>query len=143
MIAERMLQQLGVSPDELMPVIENIRDDGYKLLRSYHHGDKVATKRNVGETFLHTTVVQESDYFNGKLIGELDLKRFEVVVKTLRRGDIRGDHPDEEMLLQAGDTLVLEGQAGDFKAVETYLRSGGKVSKTNPTDSKKTQDSPS
>lgn len=137
MIAERMLQRLGVSPDELMPVIENIRNDGYKILRSYYHGDKVASKSTVREAFLHTFVVQESDYANGKAIGELDLQRLNVEVKTLRRGEIRGDHPDAEMLLQAGDTLVLEGRAGEFKTVEARLRGGWKVSKGSQSDSKK------
>lgn len=141
MIAERMLQQLGVSPDELMPVIENIRNDGYKILRSYHHGDKVATKAHAGETFLHTFVVRESDYANGRNIGELDLQRFDVEIKTLKRGEIRGDYPDAGMMLQAGDTLVLEGKAGHFKAAEGRLRSGGKTPKNNPADSKKLADS--
>lgn len=132
MIAERMLQQLGVSPDELMPVIDNIRNDGYKILRSYYHGDKVASKRDIGETFLHTYVVQESDYANGKSIGKLDLQqRFGVVIKTLKRGDIRGDYPDAEMLLQAGDTLVLEGKAGHFNTVESRLKAGGKIPKNS------------
>jgi CPA2 family monovalent cation:H+ antiporter-2 len=129
MIAENMLQQLGMSPDELLPLIEGIRSDGYKSLRSYYHGDKIKPTRIVGETFLHTFVLQPTDSANGKLISELDLERHGFSIKSLRRGDIRGDNPDTTMRLQAGDKLVLEGKADDFRKAENVLRVGGKISK--------------
>jgi CPA2 family monovalent cation:H+ antiporter-2 len=129
MVAERMLQQLGTSPDELSSVIEGIRSNGYKSLRSYYHGDKVKSAKDVGETFLRTFTLQEQDYANGKALGELNMQRFGISVKTLRRGEIRGDHPDLSVYLQAGDKLVLEGKVDRFREVENLLRNGGKAAK--------------
>ncbi len=131
-IAEHMLQQLGMASDELLPVVESIRRDGYKVLRSYYHGDSVKSARATGETFLHTFILQAKDYANGKQIGELELERFGISIKTLRRGDIRGDHPDASMRLQAGDKLVLEGKADRFGAAENLLRNGTKAAKNQP-----------
>lgn len=142
MVAERMLQQLGMTPDELLPVIENIRSDGYKSLRSYYHGDKAKSTKDTGEAFLRTFILQDKDYANGKAIGELNMMRFGISVKTLRRGDIRGDHPDMSTRLQAGDKLVLEGKVDRFREVENLLRSGGKAAKNNPSMLKEAEDNP-
>jgi CPA2 family monovalent cation:H+ antiporter-2 len=130
MIAENMLQQLGMSSDELLPLIEGIRSDGYKSLRSYYHGDKVKPTRTVGESFLHTFILLPTDFANGKLISELRLERYGFSIKSLRRGEIRGDNPDVTMRLQAGDKLVLEGGVDDFRKAENALRIGSKISKT-------------
>lgn len=130
MVAERMLQQLGAAPDELLEVTAHIRQDNYKFLRSYYHGDKAKTLQNRSETFLHTFTLNSGNYACDKAISELRLDRFKVSIKTLRRGDIRGDHPDQDMILQAGDILVLEGQADHFGEVENVLRNGGKTAKS-------------
>lgn len=132
MVAERMLQQLGAPPEELLAITADIRRDNYKVLRSYYHGDKAKTLQGRSETFLHTVILQAGDYACEKTIAELHLQRHGVSIKTLRRGDIRGDLPDPDMRLQVGDTLILEGEADHFRVVESILRTGGKISKNNP-----------
>lgn len=129
MVAETMLHKLGTKSEELLEVIASMRQDNYKLLRSYYHGDKARTLQDRGENFLHTFILHEGNYACGKAIAELNLDRLGVSIKTLRRGDIRGDQPDPEMRLQAEDTLVLEGQADNFKTAENLLRNGSKGSK--------------
>ncbi len=130
MVAEHMLQQLGAAPEELLEVTANIRQDNYKALRSYYHGDKAKTLQNRSETFLHTFTLNSGNYACDKAIAELRLDRFKVSIKTLRRGDIRGDHPALDMILLAGDVLVLEGQAGHFREAENVLRNGSKTAKS-------------
>ncbi len=132
MVAERMLQQLGAPPEELLAITADIRRDNYKVLRSYYHGDKAKTLQGRSETFLHTVILQAGDYACEKTIAELHLQRHGVSIKTLRRGDIRGDLPDPDMRLQVGDTLILEGEADHFRVVESILRTGGKINKNNP-----------
>lgn len=61
-IAENMLQQLGMSADELLPLIEGIRRDGYKSLRSYYHGDKVKPTRDMGRVFPALRIVAASRF---------------------------------------------------------------------------------
>lgn len=131
MITQRMLEQLGFSPNEVIEVTEKIRGDSYRALRSYYHGDK-EQQGQTGESFLHSYILEGSDYAVGKPISELQLGRFNVNIKTLRRGEIRGDQPSTEMLLQSGDVLVLEGMNMEcFKEGENTLKTGGKKTKTS------------
>lgn len=133
MITQRIVEQLGFSPDEVFQMTEKIRRDSYRALHSYYHGERDNTLQ-VGqktEAFLHTVRLREGDYATGKRIAALELERFAVCIKALRRGDIRGEEPSADISLQADDVLVLEGAKAEcFREVETILRTGGKQAKT-------------
>ncbi|OQX11460.1 MAG: potassium transporter Kef [Thiothrix lacustris] len=132
MITQRIVEQLGFSPDEVFQMTEKTRRDSYRALHSYYHGERDKTLQ-VGqktEAFLHTFRLQEGDYATGKRIAALELERFSVSIKALRRGDIRGEEPSADISLQVGDVLVLEGRKAEcFREVETVLRTGGKLAK--------------
>lgn len=134
MITQRILEQLGFSPNEVFQTTEKIRgDDGYRSMLSYYHGEQQKTVDKHGDTFLQSFTLEENDYANGKNIAELGLERFGVTIKALRRGDIRGEQPAADMMLQSGDVLVLEGQKRDiFKTIENVLKTGGKNAKLSP-----------
>ena len=132
MITHRMLEQLGVSPNEVFQVIEKIRGDSYRSLRSYFHGENDKISQNRLESFLHTFTVHADDDAMGRSIAELELERFGISVRALRRGDIRGDHPSPEMRLRAGDILVLESDTDKFQNVINVLKNGGKSTKSAP-----------
>ncbi len=133
MITQRIVEQLGFSPDEVFQMTEKIRGDSYRALHSYYHGERDNTLQ-VGkktEAFLHTVRLREGDYATGKRIAALELERFAVCIKALRRGDIRGEEPSADISLQADDVLVLEGgKAECFREVENILRTGGKLART-------------
>jgi CPA2 family monovalent cation:H+ antiporter-2 len=132
MITQRIVEQLGFSPDEVFEMTEKIRRDSYRALHSYYHGAQDKPEQsNKAATFLHTFTLHEHDYSVGKRISALGLERFTVHIKALRRGEIRGEQPSPEIFLQSGDVLVLEsGKADGFKDVENVLRTGGKLAKT-------------
>ncbi|WGZ92399.1 MAG: cation:proton antiporter [Candidatus Thiothrix putei] len=134
MITQRIVEQLGFSPDEVFQMTEKIRRDSYRSLHSYYHGDqdKPMSSGKVAEAFLHTFTLQMTDYAVGKRIEELELKRFAVNIKALRRGDIRGEEPSATIFLQTGDVLVLEGTKAEcFREVENLLKTGGKLAKNS------------
>lgn len=130
MITQRILEQLGFSPDEVFRTTEKIRGDSYRSLRSYYHGEQAKTLpgKSHREAFLHTFTLQAGDDAVGKHLAELPLERFAVGIKALRRGEIRGEQPAPEIRLQVGDVLVLESRkTDDFREVENLLRTGGKI----------------
>lgn len=134
MITQRIVEQLGFSPDEVFQMTEKIRRDSYRALQSYYHGgrDTVPQMGKQTEVFLHTLRLQDDDYATGKRIAALGLERFAVSIKALRRGDIRGEEPSADILLQADDVLVLEaGKAECFRDVEVVLRTGGRLAKAS------------
>lgn len=130
MITQRILEQLGFSPDEVFRTTEKIRGDSYRSLRSYYHGEQAKTLpgKSHREAFLHTFTLQAGDDAVGKHLAEMPLERFAVGIKALRRGEIRGEQPAPEIRLQVGDVLVLESRkTDDFREVENLLRTGGKI----------------
>ena len=132
MITHRMLEQLGVSQNEVFQMLEKSRGDGYSALRNYYHGEKDKLIGKRGEAFLHTFTLQAENYATGKQILELELALFDVSVRALRRGDIRGEYPSMEVVLRAGDTLILESSEDTFIEVEELLKSGRKLAKNSP-----------
>ncbi len=132
MITQRIVEQLGFSPDEVFLMTEKSRRDSYRSLHSYYHGDQDKPQQGNKSAFLHTFTLQEQDFGVGKRISELGLERFAVNIKALRRGDIRGEQPSPEILLEKGDVLVLEGGKADcFRDVENTLKTGGKPVKAS------------
>ncbi len=122
MIARRVLEKLSLSGDEVSEVMERIRGDGYHVLKSFFHGEEYKPGKSVTETFLHTVVLQENDYAIGMKIADLHLGKLGVELKSLRRGEIRGDQPSADMVLQVADKLVLEGKKDRFAAADKRLR---------------------
>ncbi|MGB0846170.1 MAG: cation:proton antiporter, partial [Thiolinea sp.] len=119
MITERVLLQLGLPTEEISEVTERIRNDGYQSLKTYFHGNKTKTEaRTLDESFLHTIVLQEGDPAVGKRINDLNLESMGFSLKSLKRGGIRGDAPEPEMILRQDDTLVLESKDKNFQMVQ-------------------------
>jgi CPA2 family monovalent cation:H+ antiporter-2 len=123
-VAERVLEELGLPAEEISEVVDRIRADGYRSLKSYFHGtqlEKSNGARNIDESFLRTVVLQESDRAVGKTIGELKLETAGVFLRSVKRGEIRGDSPSPSMRLMADDRLVLESKSKNFQTAEKRL----------------------
>ena len=131
MMTERILGRIGLSANEILQLTEKIRSDGYRDLQSFFHGigTKVSTPT---QTFLYTLVLTEQDFATQKTVEQMALDRWAVSIKSIRRSGIRGENPDQNTILQAGDVLVLVGKQDHFQQAEKYLRLGSKPSrKTN------------
>jgi CPA2 family monovalent cation:H+ antiporter-2 len=57
----------------------------------------------------------------GRTLAELELMTDTLTVQAVRRGDIRGEEPSPEMVLRAGDVLVLQGPPEALAAAEERL----------------------
>jgi CPA2 family monovalent cation:H+ antiporter-2 len=60
----------------------------------------------------------------GKQLREVGLDTLNVEVNAVRRRGVRGAQPSEEMLLQAGDVLVLLGLPEALQQAEERLHKG-------------------
>lgn len=120
MVAQRVLEKLELPNEEIEEVVSRIRTEGYRQLKSFFHGTpQKATSKS--ETFLHSIVLLETDKAVGKKVADLDLERLGITLKAIKRGEIRGDQPSPEMILQAEDTLIIEGKADRFKEIEKKI----------------------
>ena len=122
MVAERVMKRLELPLEEINGAIERTRKDGYSALISYFRGESpkpgVLPNR---QSQLHTIVLKPNDRAVGMSIAELGLGSLKLTVKSLRRGDIRGDHPSADMVLQAEDVLVLEGLSENLQQAQKRL----------------------
>lgn len=126
MITERVLLQLGLPETEVSEVTKRVRDEGYKSLKTYFHGEPKTEARTLDESFLHTVVLQEGDPAVGKRLLDLQLENFGYRLKSIKRGEIKGDSPEPDMILQLDDTLVLESKDKKFGQAEKILLGGGR-----------------
>jgi len=60
----------------------------------------------------------------GKRLREMGLDALGIEVNAVRRHNLRGALPSEEMLLQAGDVLVLLGLPEALQEAEVRLHKG-------------------
>ncbi len=66
----------------------------------------------------------ERDAAVGEISGEMNLAELDVEVNAVRRHNVRGSQPAEDMVMQPGDVLVLFGQPIALMAAEKRLRVG-------------------
>ena len=60
----------------------------------------------------------------GKTLDEINLAKLNVEVNAVRRHNVRGNQPAGNMIMKAGDVLVLLGQPRPLAAAKKHLREG-------------------
>jgi CPA2 family monovalent cation:H+ antiporter-2 len=68
--------------------------------------------------------LQDDSTAVGKKLGEVGLAELNVEVNAVRRRNVHGAQPSEDMLLQSGDILVLLGLPEQLTAAEELLQRG-------------------
>jgi CPA2 family monovalent cation:H+ antiporter-2 len=127
MLAGHLLHRLDVPADEVLRLTQKAREDHYRRLRGYFHGAALSDLAHLEERDpfrLHTVVLPEGCNAEGKRITDLGLDAGAVTVNALRREGIVGEQPEPELVLQAGDALVLQGPAEEIQRAEERLLAG-------------------
>ena len=126
MLASHLLVLLGIPLSRILRHVQQVRGSRYSLLRAFFRGQEpvsVAESPAFRER-LHTVTLPDGAFAVGRQLGEMRLAEAGVVVTAVRRGGIRGQQPQPEMVLQAGDILVLYGAPEDLERAERTLYSG-------------------
>jgi len=71
-----------------------------------------------------SVLLKEDSPAVGRRLGELGLAELGVEVNAVRRRNVHGAQPGEDMLLLSGDILVLLGPPEALQAAELQLRHG-------------------
>jgi CPA2 family monovalent cation:H+ antiporter-2 len=123
MLGSHALVLLGIPVGRVVRRVREARDQRYRLLRGYFHGtgDDDASIEEESHERLHSVTVEAGAAAVGRPIVELDLPKIGVEVTAVRRHGIRGAEPAPEMVLQAGDVLVLRGVADAVERAEERL----------------------
>ncbi|MGB1110723.1 MAG: monovalent cation:proton antiporter-2 (CPA2) family protein, partial [Gammaproteobacteria bacterium] len=127
-MAGQLMRMMGVAEDEIRELIHRSRDEHYKRLRGYFHGDDLddlAHLEGPDRYRLHTVPISEQSYAADKSLDDLAMpETCEVTVHAVRRGDVLGEEPDGNFVLRAGDALILQGPPESLERAERRLLRG-------------------
>ncbi|WP_435627702.1 monovalent cation:proton antiporter-2 (CPA2) family protein [Candidatus Ferrigenium straubiae] len=126
MLASQALLMAGVPLNRVIRRVQESRARRYAVfsgyLRSPQYEVGEATDR-LQQRFL-SVLLKEDSAAAGKKLREVGLDALNVDVNAVRRRGVRGAQPSEEMMLQAGDVLVLLGLPEALQQAEERLHRG-------------------
>ena len=125
MLASHALVLLGVPLNRVVKRIRLFREERYKMFKGYFRGVSDMDATNQERVRLHSVEIDKNSYARKLRLDHVDLTRFHVEVKLMRRPNMLEDiNPRPDITLAAGDVLVLLGSPQDLIAAEIYLISG-------------------
>ncbi len=126
MLASQAMLMSGVPLNRVIRRIQENRARRYSMFSSFLRAPADAvgeTTENLQPRF-HSVLLGERDAAVGKTLDEVNLAGMEVEVNSMRRHNVHGSQPAGDMVLRAGDVLVLLGQQNPLLAAEKRLREG-------------------
>jgi CPA2 family monovalent cation:H+ antiporter-2 len=126
MLASHAMLELGVPLARVLRRIRQVRSERYHLMRGFFRGmtDEPAENAEHSQPRMHSVVVGDGAYANGKLLEELMLDRLGVEVTAIRRHGIRGLRPSGDTRIIPMDVVVLLGTPESLAQAETRLLQG-------------------
>lgn len=109
MLASHALALVGVPMRRVIRVVQDQRDARYNLLRGYFHGADDDTVDDLHTARLLSVTLPAGVECVGKTLAEQALHAVGVTVVALRRASGAVSKPADDVVLGAGDTLVLAG----------------------------------
>jgi CPA2 family monovalent cation:H+ antiporter-2 len=122
-LARYLLQRLDYAEVDIEPLLDSIRRDGYRALRSTFVADE-DTHRASEQPALQTVCLDETAFAVGRRLGDLQIADTGAKVVAIRRSGIRGDEPLDDALLQTDDAIVVEGTNEQLDRARRYLVHG-------------------
>jgi CPA2 family monovalent cation:H+ antiporter-2 len=125
MLASHALALVGVPVRRVIRVVQEQRDARYGLLRGYFHGSDDDTADELGSVRLHSVTLTAGCACVGQTVAAQALHAVGVTVASVRRASGAASRPDDDVVLAAGDTLVLSGLPEPLALAEEKLLSRG------------------
>ena len=125
MLASHALALVGVPMRRVIRVVQDQREARYGLLRGYFHGADDDTVDELGNMRLHSVTLPVASGCVGQTLADQALHAVGVSVASVRRASGAVTRPDDNLVLTAGDTLVLSGLPEPLARAEEKLLSRG------------------
>lgn len=122
LIARLLLEVLDIPFGEIDDLLERERQNRYRQMQGRFRGEYERLQQA-----LHTVVIPSDSQFIGQPLGALNLDAQGIKIEALRRKGIRGEFPDEKVILQMGDVLVLKGEDQRLLEIEKQIVSGSRL----------------
>jgi CPA2 family monovalent cation:H+ antiporter-2 len=121
MLASHALLVMGVPLPRVVQRVQAVRSERYASLRGYFHGlGDIADDAEHLQVRLHSILLNDKAASIGEKCGELKLNAFGAEITAVRRGKNRIPFSPETQL-EAGDVVVVRGNAAAIELAEAYL----------------------
>ena len=126
MLASQAMLMSGVPLNRVIRRIQENRARRYSVFSGFFSvpADAVGEATESLQPRFQSILLSEHDDAVGRTLDEVNLAEFEVEVNAVRRHNVRGNQPAGDMVLRAGDVLVLLGQPMPLEAAGKRLREG-------------------
>lgn len=127
MLASHLLLTLGVPTSKVISKVRRIHSDRYDILRGIYTGindNPTIEDLSGARRSLHTIFISEAASVVGSKLGELLLEDEEMSIKTLTRDNTKYQEPDPEMIIEAGDAIVLFSTPEETTILEERIFQG-------------------
>ncbi len=126
MLASQAMLELGVPLARVLKRIRRVRSERYHMMRGFFRGitDDPAENAEQSQPRMHSVVIGEGAYANGKTLEELKLDKLGVEVTAIRRHGIRGLNPGADTRIVPMDVIVLLGVPESLAQAELRLLQG-------------------
>jgi CPA2 family monovalent cation:H+ antiporter-2 len=125
MLASHALALVGVPMRRVIRLTRDARDARYSLLRGYFHGTDDDTAVEIDQSRLLSVTLPPAAGSLGRTLADLALHAVGVTVVSVRRATGAVTHPDDDLHLSSGDTLVLSGKPDALALAEAKLLGSG------------------
>ena len=124
MLASHALALVGVPMRRVIRLVQDQREARYKLLRGYFHGADDSPGDDQSQERLTSLTLSAGAHAVGQTLGALQAGLKGARVLSLRRQHGKTLAPDDRLLFEDGDTLVLSGQPEALARAEEQLLHG-------------------
>ncbi|MHB1229091.1 MAG: hypothetical protein B7Z82_02475 [Halothiobacillus sp. 20-54-6] len=126
-LSGNVLRALNVPVSKIIRQIQEIRRENYAPLRHTYAGNRA---RNTSDLIplaprtLRNIALVPGAYALGKPLASAIPSNKTIVVDAINRSGIRGESPQDDTVLQEGDTLTLYGAPEELDSAEHFLLTG-------------------
>tara|TARA_R110002050_G_scaffold223221_3_gene359026 strand:+ start:235 stop:2202 length:1968 start_codon:yes stop_codon:yes gene_type:complete len=126
MLVSQVLSLTGVPFSRIMRRVQAERKNHYNHLHGFFQGEHTDMSPEAIDRieFAHAILINADSFGCGKSIESLTLNERHVNVIALKRGDIETESPNENIILQVQDTLIVRGKPSHVEKVERFVQEG-------------------
>jgi len=126
MLASQALLMAGIPLSRVVRRVQEARAKRYSMFSGYLKTPQTEMGDDTEQMQprFHNVMLSEKHDAVGKRLGDLNLEELNVEVNGVRRHNMLGNEPSGDMILKAGDVLLLLGQPVTLDAAEKRLKEG-------------------
>jgi CPA2 family monovalent cation:H+ antiporter-2 len=126
MLASQALLMAGIPLSRVVRRVQEARAKRYSMFSGYLRTprDEIGEETDSIQPRFQSVMLNQGDRAVGMRLGDLRLGELNIEINGVRRHNVLGSEPSDDMQLRAGDVLLLLGQPLMLEAAERRLRQG-------------------